>query len=33
MKGKLDIVCEYVLENDVEIKYYDKPLKNILFLF
>lgn len=28
MKGKLDIVCEYVSENDVEIKYHDKPLKN-----
>ena len=28
MKGKIDIVCEYVSENDVEIKYHDKPLKN-----
>ena len=28
MKGKLDIICEYVSENDVEIKYHDKPLKN-----
>lgn len=28
MKGKLDIVCEYVSENGVEIKYHDKPLKN-----
>lgn len=28
MKGKLDIVCEYVSENYVEIKYHDKPLKN-----
>ena len=28
MKGKIDIVCEYVSENDVEIKYHDKPVKN-----
>lgn len=28
MKGKLDVVCKYISENDVEIKYHDKPLKN-----
>lgn len=28
LKSKLNIVCEYVPENDVEIKYHDKPLKN-----
>lgn len=28
MKNKLDIVCKYISENDVEIKYHDKSLKN-----
>ncbi len=28
MKAKLDIVCKYISENDVEIKYHDKLLKN-----
>ena len=28
LKTNLNVVCEYVSENNVEIKYHDKPLKN-----